>query len=108
PNRTDHSSSLDDNPIDGIMQSPQISQLTIQGPVQGVPPRETSSRRKILTCIPSSGPGELSCARKILTALARKAYRRPLTDNDVSALISFYKTGREHGRFEGGLERGLP
>ena len=106
-NRSYRRSILDDNPIDGIMQSPQISQLTIQGPAQGAPPRETPSRRKILTCIPSSGADELSCARTILTALARKAYRRPLTENDVSALISFYKTGRENGKFEDGIERGL-
>src|SRR5262249_10259201 len=91
-NRSYRRSILDDNPIDGIMQSPQISQVTIQGPLQGVPPRETPSRRKILTCVPSSSADELSCARTILSGLARKAYRRPLTENDTSALVSFYKT----------------
>ena len=32
---------LDDNPIEGIMQSPQVSQITIQGPINGVAARET-------------------------------------------------------------------
>src|ERR1041385_5784238 len=105
-NRSYRRSILDDNPIDGIMQSPQVSQVTIQGPSQGVPSRETPSRRKIFTCVPSSAADELSCARTILSGVARKAYRRPLTENDESALIGFYKTGRENSKFEDGIERG--
>jgi cytochrome c551/c552 len=106
-NRSYRRSILDDNPIEGIMQSPQISQITIQGPVNGVPPTETASRKKILTCRPATAVQELPCARTILSTLARKAYRRPLTNADTDTLTSFYRSGSEHGGFEQGIENGL-
>ena len=104
---------LDDNPIEGIMQSPQVSQITIQGPVSGMLPADTPSRRRILTCTPSGArpeateANELKCARTILSTLARKAYRRPLTESDVKTLLNFYHVGRETGDFEYGIEKAL-
>jgi cytochrome c551/c552 len=106
-NRSYRRSILDDNPIEGIMQSPQISQITIQGPVNGVAAKETTGRKKILTCRPDTVAQELPCSRTILTALARKAYRRPLTDADTDALTSFYRSGSEQGGFEQGIENAL-
>jgi hypothetical protein len=106
-NRSYRRSILDDNPIEGIMQSPQISQITIQGPVNGVAAKETTSRKKILTCRPDTVAQELPCSRTILTALARKAYRRPLTNADTDALTSFYRSGSEQGGFEQGIENAL-
>ena len=47
-NRSYRRSILDDNPVEGIMQSPQISQITIQGPSKGLRPHDTPSRVKIL------------------------------------------------------------
>jgi hypothetical protein len=48
-----------------------------------------------------------SCARSILAELAERAYRRPLEDEDVDALVKFYGDGREHGDFENGIRTGL-
>jgi hypothetical protein len=103
---------LDDNPIEGIMQSPQVSQLTIQGPVNGRAATDTESRRKILTCTGPGVPGAPrikgeTCARTILATLAQKAYRRPLAESDVAALMNFYREGDETGGFETGIEKGL-
>jgi len=106
-NRSYRRSILDDNPIEGIMQTPQVSQITIQGPVNGLPAKDTPSRRKILVCTPSAGSDPLACAKTILSTLARKAYRRPLTDADTATLLSLYRTGRENGNFEDGIERAL-
>jgi hypothetical protein len=105
-NRSYRRSILDGNPIEGIMQTPQISQITIQGPVNGVRAKDTPSRKKILVCAPAV-KDDVTCARTILTELARKAYRRPLTNTDTAALLSFYQTGRETGEFEDGIERAL-
>lgn len=105
-NRSYRRSVLDDNPIEGIMQSPQISQLTIQGPSAGSRPAETASRRKILACKPASAAQELSCARTTLMTIARRAYRRPLTNTDIDTLMSFYRTGNADG-FEHGVQRAL-
>ena len=106
-NRHYRRSILDDNLIDGFTFTPQVSSLTISGPINGVRPGDTPSRKKIFACRPSSASDELPCARRILTTLARQAYRRPLTNEDTDKLIAFYQTGRKNGDFEDGIERGL-
>ena len=106
-NRSYRRSILDDNPIDGIMQTPQASRITIQGPVNGAPAKDTPSRRKILVCNPSAERDERPCAQRILTGLARKAYRRAITDGDTDTLMSFYQAGRKGATFEDGIEKAL-
>src|SRR5438105_3567740 len=100
---------LDDNPIEGIMQSPQVSQITIQGPMNGLAAKDTPGRHKILACTPSTRTesDETKCARTILSTVARKAYRRPLAESDIGTLMNFYHVGRETGDFESGIEKSL-
>src|SRR5690606_13340933 len=43
----------------------------------------------------------------ILSRLARLAYRRPLTEDDMADLMAFYRTGHEAGGFETGVRSGL-
>jgi len=106
-NRHYRRSILDDNLIDGFTFTPQVSSVTIAGPYDGARPKDTPSRDRILACRPANPAEELPCARRILTALARQAYRRPLTDSDTESLLNFYQAGRNSGDFEDGLERGL-
>ena len=106
-NRHYHRSILDDNLIDGFTFTPQVSSVTISGPYNGARPSETASRQKIFVCRPSGTKDEMPCARNILTALARQAYRRPITDTDTEALMNLYQAGRNGGDFEDGIERGL-
>ena len=106
-NRHYRRSILDDNLIDGFTFTPQVSSLTISGPINGSRPEDTPSRKKIFVCRPAGAPDELPCARRILTTLARQAYRRPLTAEDTDKLMGFYQTGRKSGDFEDGIERGL-
>jgi len=49
---------------------------------------EPVARKRILVCDPASG---VECASKILTSLARRAYRRPVTPNEVSRLVSVHR-----------------
>ena len=64
---------------------------------------DTPSRRAIFSCRPEAAADERACAREILSRLARRAYRRPVTDTDVVVLLDFYDQGRaaadsfEHG-----------
>jgi hypothetical protein len=106
-NRHYHRSILDDNLIAGFTFTPQVSSVTISGPYNGVRPKDTPSREKIFICQPSGASSELPCARKILTALAREAYRRPITDSDTESLMNLYQAGRNAGDFEDGIERGV-
>ena len=50
---------------------------------------------------------ETSCATKILSRLARRAYRRSATDDDVETLLSFYKRARAAGNFDDGIRAAL-
>ena len=50
---------------------------------------------------------EATCAAAILGTLARRAFRRPVTDDDVSTLMAFYEVGRAKGSFESGIEFAL-
>jgi hypothetical protein len=57
----------------------------------------------VLTCQPASPSEEEPCARSIINTLARKAFRRPPTDEDVDTLLELYRVGREGGSFESGI-----
>jgi hypothetical protein len=46
------------------------------------------------------------CARRILSTLARRAYRRPVTDAEVDTLVGFFNAGRSKG-FDAGIELAL-
>jgi len=106
-NRHYKRSILDDNLVDGFTFTPQVSSVTIMGPYNGTRPTDTPSRNRIFVCRPANASDELPCARKILAALARDAYRRPVTDRDTETLLNFYQEGRNGGDFEDGIERAL-
>ncbi len=86
---------------------PALDSVIIKGPYDVTGLGETPSRQKIFVCSPTRSENEEPCARKILSTLARRAYRRPVTDADLQALISLYETGRSKGDFEAGIEMAL-
>jgi len=86
---------------------PHVETLVLTGPYNAVGPGETPSRQRTFTCRPAGPAEEIPCARKILSTLARRAYRRPLTENDSATLMQFFETGRRRGTFDAGIELGL-
>jgi hypothetical protein len=87
---------------------PAIDTITIAGPyLKTGTAIDSPSRRKIFVCRPKDAASEASCARKILSTLAVRAYRRPLTEQDVQTLLDFYKEGRAGATFDAGIQRGL-
>jgi hypothetical protein len=69
---------------------------------------ETPSRRRIFVCRPGNGLDEVSCAKRILGNLARKSYRRPITDKDTEQLLTFFQKGKNEGKtFDAGIEAGI-
>ena len=88
---------------------PNIYSITITGPFDATGPGDTPSRRRLFTCRPAdaSPDAEVACAREILSTLARRAYRRPVTDADVGQLQGFYRQGRDGGDFDSGIEMAL-
>ena len=89
------------------LQEPSAGSVTIQGPFEVTGPGETSSRERIFVCRPTGSQDEELCAEKILATLARRAYRRPITDGDLATLLGFYQSGRRQGDFEAGIELAL-
>ena len=70
-------------------------------------PGETPSRKRILVCHPATAAEELPCARQILSTLARRAFRRPVQDAEITTLMNFYQQGRKNADFETGLQQAL-
>jgi hypothetical protein len=91
----------------GVYTVPHLRDLAILGPQKVTGVSDTPTRRRIFICRPLSASEDSECASKILTALARQAYRRPLTQADVNGLLRFYEEGREAGGFESGIRTAL-
>lgn len=86
---------------------PAVAAVTIRGPYKVTGSGETPSRERIFTCHPANAAAEAPCARQILSTLARRAYRRPVTDADVATLLAFYEKGRTERNFDLGIQRAL-
>jgi hypothetical protein len=86
--------------------NPGVDTVIVEGPYLPAGPSDTASRRKIFTCQPRGSDAE-GCARQILSTVARRAYRRPLSQQDVKTLLDFYGTGSGEGGFEAGIQLAL-
>jgi hypothetical protein len=85
-----------------------VESVTFIGPYNATGPGETESRKRIFICRPGPGKPEEPCANQILTTLARRAYRRPVTQADIQPLMKLFAAGRKDGgSFEAGLETSL-
>ncbi len=94
----------------GLRGEPGIDKLFISGPFEGTVPDDTPSRQKIFTCRPAddaSAAEQEACAREIIGTLARRAYRRPVTADDVDPLVGVYRDGVVDRDFDFGIERAL-
>ena len=81
-----------------------VDSVSISGPFGAVSVGDTPSRRRLFTCYPVSPREEMPCATEILSRLAKRAYRRPVSDADVQPLLAFYRSGRAKGDFDAGIE----
>jgi mono/diheme cytochrome c family protein len=87
----------------GMTTLPHLQTLTVVGPMQASGVSDTPSRRHIFSCTPNTAADEPPCATEIVTALARRAFRRPPTAEDIDGLMQMYALGREQGRFDDGI-----
>src|SRR5262249_27354610 len=63
--------------------------------------------RRVFVCRPPGPRGEEPCARRILSTLARRAFRRPITEPELRVLMTFYRSGRAEGPFDAGIQRAI-
>jgi len=92
-----------------LAASPGIQNVVITGPLNAAGPGNTPSRRRIFVCTPEIPAGEAPCAKKILTTLATRAFRKNVSESDVSmeTLMRFYEEGRKLGNFDSGIQRAI-
>ena len=89
----------------GYLRLPRIiGSIQVVGPYAAGPTR-TPSREKVFICKPEVPAQERACAQRITADLAGRAFRRPVTTQDIGGLMAFYDAGREGpGGFNAGIE----
>jgi hypothetical protein len=81
--------------------------LQIRGPLSVTGMSQSASRSKIFICLPKGAAEEGACANKIVENLARRAFRRPVTADDLKPLMAFYTQGHAAGGFDAGVRDAL-
>ena len=95
-----------------------VDGVEVAGPFDPKGVSRTPSRALIFICDPrksAQGEGsvvrgdnkdEPACAKQITENLARRAFRRPVTADDMKRLMPFYEAGRKDGgSFDQGIEQ---
>jgi Protein of unknown function (DUF1587)./Protein of unknown function (DUF1592)./Protein of unknown function (DUF1595)./Protein of unknown function (DUF1588)./Protein of unknown function (DUF1585). len=93
--------------VNGNSVGPRIENVEIKGPFNPSGVSETESRRKIFICRPQNAAEERPCAETILANIARKAFRRPVSADDLAGPLAFYEEGARQGGFETGIQKGI-
>ena len=93
------------------MGNAAIAAVDIGGPFSASQnARDTPSRRAIYVCQPSNteAVAERRCASEIIRAVARRAFRRPVTSDEIESLLIFFDAGRRDGQsFDSGIQFAL-
>lgn len=104
---------------------PAVYSVSVTGPFDAGGAADTPSRRRIFVCRPDSAlratsrlaeaerrrparaSEEANCAKTILSTVARRAYRRAVTDADLQVPLAFYTEARAAEGFDAGIEMAL-
>jgi Protein of unknown function (DUF1592)/Protein of unknown function (DUF1588)/Protein of unknown function (DUF1585)/Protein of unknown function (DUF1587)/Protein of unknown function (DUF1595) len=101
-------------PGGGQDRSYRVSSFQLLGPFEVTGLGSTPSRDRIFTCSPAKdkkSPEE--CAKQIFSTLAKRAYRRPVTSQDVAELMQYYADAAKDTQsdssatFEAGIREGI-
>jgi mono/diheme cytochrome c family protein len=100
-------------PGGGQDRSYRVSSFQLLGPFDVTGLSSTPSRDRIFTCNPAKDKNQNNktmppeaCAKQIFSTLARRAYRRPVTNDDIAELMQYYADGAKDG-FESGIRSGI-
>jgi cytochrome c5 len=87
---------------------PRLRTGNIEGPYNVTGVSDTVSRKRLFVCKPAAAVQETPCASQILSAVARRAFRRPVTAADIKRPMEFYNDARKDGGdFNAGIRAGL-
>jgi mono/diheme cytochrome c family protein len=94
----------------GLRAAQMIDGVTVVGPFNSPGVSKTTTRERLFVCQPQPGPsGEgKACARTIIETLARRAFRRPVTKDEVDSLMPYFEAGQKgEGGFDAGVEQAV-
>ena len=96
-------------PGGGQDRSYRVNSFQLLGPFDAKGLSTTPSRERILTCDPEKNKTKAPevCAKEIFSALAKRAYRRPVTNEDLTDIMQYYADGLKQGGFESGIREGV-
>ncbi len=96
-------------PGGGQDRSYRVNSFQLLGPFDTKGISGTPSRDRILTCDPAKDKTKApeTCAREIFSRLAKIAYRRPVTNEDLAELMQYYNDASKQGGFEAGVREGV-
>ena len=96
-------------PGGGQDRSYRVSSFQLLGPFDAKGLSSTPSRDRIFLCDPAKEKTKTpeACAKGIFSVLARRAYRRPVSNEDIAELMQYYTDGAKQGGFESGIRAGL-
>jgi len=100
-------STLENYTVRGYTFYPAVGFLKIAGPFDATVAADTPSRRKIFVCRPANAAEERPCAERIVSTLARRAFRRPVTDRDTESLMNLYEAAQKSNDFEARIEMAI-
>jgi uncharacterized protein DUF1592/uncharacterized protein DUF1588/uncharacterized protein DUF1587/uncharacterized protein DUF1585/uncharacterized protein DUF1595 len=81
-----------------------VRSVEVAGPFSPTGAGASASRQRVFVCTPRLASREADCAKSIVSTLARRAFRRPVTDADLAPLMTMYEEGRTKGSFDAGIE----
>ena len=76
----------------------RVDWFEVSGPFNPTGVSATPSRQKIFSCYPKASGEELPCAEEIVSNLAARAFRRPLSEEDIAERLAYYQDGRARRR----------
>src|SRR5689334_4483062 len=96
-------------PGGGQDRSYRVNSFQLLGPFDVKGLSSTPSRDRVLTCDPAKDRTKTpeACAKEIFSTLAKRAYRRPVTNDDIAELMQYYADGVKQGGFESGIREGI-
>jgi mono/diheme cytochrome c family protein len=80
----------------------RVASFQLQGPFDAKGLSSTPSRERIFTCQQQTA----ECAKTIVASLAKRAYRRPVSADDVNELMQYYDEGAKES-FDAGIRSAL-
>jgi mono/diheme cytochrome c family protein len=94
----------------GLRAPRMIDGVNVTGPYNSPGVSKTPSRERLFICQPRAGDAadERACARKIIENLSHRAYRRPVTKEDLDSVMPYFEAGQNGpGGFDVAIERAV-